>query len=136
MSEFRTYLRQLRIARGMSQLDLADTIGLAPGLIGAWEHGRALPTLSQLNATMRVLQGDVQCALNLIEGVASGAAVLPEPPTPEALVAVVLDSVAADHRQAELLLYEALRALISDAPTLRPRRGSPPRRRAPPQRDA
>jgi transcriptional regulator with XRE-family HTH domain len=116
MSEFRIYLRQLRIARGMTQLDLADTIGLAPGLVGAWEQGRALPTLSQLNAAMRVLQGDVQCALNLIEGVGASAALLPSPPTPEALVAVVLDSVAADHRQAEQLLYQALRALISDAP--------------------
>src|SRR5262245_63754297 len=95
MSEFRTYLRQLRIARGMTQLDLADTIGLAAGVVGAWEQGRTLPTLSQLNATMRVLQGDVQCALNLIEGVEVSAAVLPSPPTPEALAAVVLDSVAA-----------------------------------------
>lgn len=128
MSEFRTYLRQLRIARGMTQLDLADTIGLASGLVGAWEQGRALPTLSQLNAAMRVLHGDVQCALNLIEGVGVGAAVLPAPPTPEALVAVVLDSVAADHRQAEQLLYEALRALISDAPPC-PRRSTQSRRR-------
>jgi len=32
MSEYRTYLRQLRIARGMTQLDLSDTIGLAPSL--------------------------------------------------------------------------------------------------------
>jgi transcriptional regulator with XRE-family HTH domain len=131
MSEFRTYLRHLRIARGMTQLDLADTIGLAAGLVGAWEQGRALPTLSQLNAAMRVLQGDVQCALNLIEGVAAGAAVLPMPPTPEALAAVVLDSVAADHRQAEQLLYAALRALISDAPPAA-RRTAPSRRRMSP----
>lgn len=131
MSEFRTYLRQLRIASGMTQLDLADTLGLAPGIVSAWEQGRALPTLSQLNAAMRVLQGDVQCALNLIEGVGAGAAVLPAPPTPEALVAVVLDSVAADHRQAEQLLYQALRVLISDAPPLA-RRSSPSRRRASP----
>ena len=131
MSEFRIYLRQLRIARGMTQLDLADTIGLAPGLVGAWEQGRVLPTLSQLNASMRVLQGDVQCALNLIEGVGASAAVLPSPPTPEALVAVVLDSVAADHRQAEQLLYQALRALISDAPPSA-RRSAQSRRRVSP----
>jgi transcriptional regulator with XRE-family HTH domain len=131
MSEFRMYLRQLRIARGMTQLDLADTIGLAPGVIGAWEQGRALPTLSQLNAAMRVLQGDVQCALNLIEGVGTGPAVLPTPPTPEALVAVVLDSVAADHRQAEQLLYAALRALISEAPPAM-RRSAQSRRRISP----
>jgi transcriptional regulator with XRE-family HTH domain len=132
MSEYRTYLRQLRIARGMTQLDLSDTIGLPPGLVSAWEQGRVLPTLSQLNATMRVLQGDVQCALNLIEGVGVSAAILPAPPTPEALVAVVLDSVAADHRQAEQLLYQALRVLICDAPAL-PRRGAQSRRRVPPQ---
>jgi transcriptional regulator with XRE-family HTH domain len=131
MSEYRTYLRQLRIARGMTQLDLSDTIGLAPGLVSAWEQGRVLPTLSQLNATMRVLQGDVQCALNLIEGVGVSAAILPTPPTPEALVAVVLDSVAADRRQAEQLLYHALRVLICDAPA--PRRGAHSRRRGLPQ---
>ena len=124
MSEYRTYLRQLRIARGMTQLDLSDTIGLPPGLVSAWEQGRVLPTPSQLNATMRVLQGDVQCALNLIEGVSASAAILPALPTPEALVAVVLDSVAADRRQAEQLLYQALRVLICDAPALPRRRGS------------
>ena len=133
MSEFRTYLRQLRIARGMTQLDLTDTIGLAPNLVSAWEQGRALPTLSQLNATMRVLGGDVQCALNLIEGVGVSAAILPAPPTPEALVAVVLDSVAADRRQAEQLLYQALRVLICDAPEP-PRRSAQSRRRVAPQR--
>jgi len=133
MSEFRTYLRQLRIARGMTQLDVADAVGLPPGLVSAWEHGRALPTLSQLNATMRVLSGDVQCALNLVEGVGASAVVLPTPPTPEAIAAVVLDSVAADHRRAEQLLYEALRAVISTAP---PQRGAAARRRTPPrQRD-
>ena len=131
MSEFRTYLRQLRIARGMTQLDLSDTIGLAPSLVSAWEQGRGLPTLSQLNATMRVLQGDVQCALNVIEGVDVSAAILPALPTPEALVAVVLDSVAADRRQAEQLLYQALRVLICDAPAP-PRRGAQSRRRVPP----
>jgi transcriptional regulator with XRE-family HTH domain len=124
MSEYRTYLRQLRIARGMTQLDLSDTIGLPPSLVSAWEQGRVLPTPSQLNATMRVLGGDVQCALNLIEGVGAGAAILPAPPTPEALAAVVLDSVAADHRQAEQLLYQALRVLICDAPARARRRGS------------
>jgi transcriptional regulator with XRE-family HTH domain len=131
MSEFRTYLRQLRIARGMTQVDLSDTVGLAPSLVSAWEQGRVLPTLSQLNATMRVLGGDVQCALNLIEGVGTSAAILPALPTPEALAAVVLDSVAADHRQAEQLLYQALRVLICDAPAPL-RRGAQPRRRVPP----
>src|SRR4029078_4264761 len=62
MSDFRTYLRQLRIARGMTQLDLSDTIGLAPSLVSAWEQGRGLPTLSQLNANMRVLPGEVPSA--------------------------------------------------------------------------
>jgi transcriptional regulator with XRE-family HTH domain len=116
MIEFRTYLRQLRIAQGMTQLDLAEAIGLSHSLISIWEHGRALPTLTQLNATMRVLNGDVQCALNLIEGVSASAPILPAEPTPEAIAAIVLDSVAADHEQAEQLLYRALRCVISGAP--------------------
>jgi transcriptional regulator with XRE-family HTH domain len=130
MIEFRTYLRQLRIARGMTQLDLADAVGLPPGLVSAWEQGRALPTLIQLNATIRVLSGDVQSALNLIEGVGVSAAILPALPTPEAIAAVVLDSVAADHRQAEQLLYEALRVVISAAPPPPPRRKRHQRERA------
>ena len=116
MTEFRTYLRQLRIAQGMTQLDLAEAVGLSHSLVSVWELGRALPTLTQLNATMRVLGGDVQCALNLIEGVAADAPVLPSAPTPEAIAAIVLDSVAADHQQAEQLLYHALRCVISTAP--------------------
>ena len=134
MIEFRTYLRQLRIARGMTQLDLADTVGLSPGLVSAWEQGRTLPTLSQLNATMRVLSGDVQCALNLVEGVSASAEVLPVLPTPEAIAAVVLDSVAADHKRAEQLLYQALRRVISEAPA-QPRRGTHSRRRGDARRE-
>jgi transcriptional regulator with XRE-family HTH domain len=112
MIEFRTYLRRLRLARGMTQRDLADAVGLAPSLVIAWEQGRALPSLAELNATMRVLNGDVRCALNLIEGVSFSADVLPALSTPEAIAAVVLDSVAADHQRAEQLLYEALRTVI------------------------
>ncbi len=131
MIEFRTYLRQLRIARGMTQLDLADAVGLSHALVSAWEQGRSLPTLTELNATMRALNGDVQCALNLIEGVGAGAAVLPVLPTAEAIAAVVLDSVAADHERAEQLLYRALRSVISAAPPRQ--RGASSRRRAPPR---
>jgi transcriptional regulator with XRE-family HTH domain len=130
MNEFPSYLRQLRIAAGMTQLDLADMLGLSPGLIGSWELGRVTPTPAQLNAAMRVLAGDVQRALNLIEGVSPSDAVLPPTPTAEALAAVVLDSVAADRLRAEALLYEALRLVIgASAPQERRpasrRRGTP-----------
>jgi transcriptional regulator with XRE-family HTH domain len=133
MTEFRTYLRQLRIARGMTQLDLAESVGLAHSQVSAWEQGRALPAPAQLNATMRVLGGDVQRALNLIEGISAEAPVVPTPPTPEGIAAVVLDSVAADHELAERLLYRALKRVISEAP---PRaRRSAGRRRALSQRN-
>jgi transcriptional regulator with XRE-family HTH domain len=132
MIEFRTYLRQLRIARGMTQLDLAEAVGLPHGLIGAWEQGRGLPTLTQLNATLRVLGGDARHALNLIEGVADAPAI-PIPPTPEGIAAVVLDSVAADHARAEALLYRALKSVISETP--RPRRAASRRRASPRQHE-
>ena len=121
MNEFPSYLRQLRIARGMTQLDLADQLGVSPGLVSSWEQGRVTPTPAQLNATMRVLGGDVQRALDLIEGVSSSAAVLPAPPTADSLLAVVLDSVAADTQRAQRLLYEALQ-LVSGAPDAAPKR--------------
>jgi transcriptional regulator with XRE-family HTH domain len=116
MIEFRTYLRQLRIARGLTQLDLGEAVGLPHGAVSAWENGRALPTLTQLNAAMRVLGGDVRRALDLIEGISAEAPVVPTPPTPEGIAAVVLDSVAADHARAEQLLYGALKSVISEAP--------------------
>jgi transcriptional regulator with XRE-family HTH domain len=115
MTEFRTYLRQLRVARGMTQLDLAERVGLAHSVVSAWEQGRGLPTPAELNATMRVLGGDVRRALNLIEGVDADAPIVPSPPTPEGIAAVVLDGVAADHARAEQLLYKALKAVIGDA---------------------
>jgi transcriptional regulator with XRE-family HTH domain len=130
MIEFRTYLRQLRIARGMTQLDLADAVGLQVGQISSWEQGRSLPTLSQLNATLRLLGGDVRRALDLIEGVSPSAATLPITPTPEDLAAVVLDSVASDHLRAEQLLYGALRTVISESPS-QPRGHRSNRKRAP-----
>src|SRR5262245_64341057 len=129
MNEFPSYLRQLRIARGMTQLDFADQLGLPPGLISAWELGRATPTPAQLNAAMRVLGGDVQRALNLIEGVSPSTVVLPPTPTPEALAAVVLDSVAADPQRAENLLYEALRTVIREQATPTECQSAPRRRR-------
>jgi transcriptional regulator with XRE-family HTH domain len=135
MSEFQTYVRQLRVARGMTQLDLAEAVGLAPELVIAWEQGRALPTLTQLNASMRVLNGDVQCALDLIEGVGSDTAVLPPLSTAEAIAALVLDSVATDHERAEQLLYKALRAVISHAPARRRAGTSHHRRISPRQRE-
>jgi len=131
MNEFPSYLRQLRIARGMTQLDLADALGLPQGLISAWELGRTIPTPAQLNAAMRVLGGDVQRALNLIEGVSPSGAVLPPTPTAEALVAVVLDSVAADRHRAELLLYEALRIVIGGEAAPIEHRREPGRRKGP-----
>jgi hypothetical protein len=76
---------------------------------------------------MRVLGGDVQRTLNLIEGVSPSTAILP--PTPEALAAVVLDSVAADPQRAEYLLYEALRTMISAHVPRVERRRDPSRRR-------
>ena len=129
MNEFPSYMRQLRIAAGMTQLDLADTLGLAASLISAWELGRVTPTPAQLNAAMRVLSGDVQRALNLIEGVSPSDAMLPPTPTAEALAAVVLDSVAADRLRAEVLLYEALRLVIG-TPAPHERRREPTRRRS------
>jgi transcriptional regulator with XRE-family HTH domain len=116
MIEFRTYLRQLRMARGMTQLDLAEALGLHHSIVGGWEQGRTLPSLAQLNAAMRVLGGDVRCALDLVEGVGVAAPVVPTPPTPEGIAALVLDSVAADHQRAEQLLYRALKSVISEAP--------------------
>jgi hypothetical protein len=65
----------------------------------------------------------------LIEGVSPSTAVLPPTPTPEALAAVVLDSVAADPQRAENLLYEALRAVISAHAPRAERRRDPARRR-------
>ena len=46
---FRIKLKELREARGISQQELADDIGVSPSAVGMWESGRREPrTLEQL----------------------------------------------------------------------------------------
>jgi transcriptional regulator with XRE-family HTH domain len=49
-------IRQLREARGWTQLDLAYRVGVTPATVYNWERGRYEPKASQLRALARVFE--------------------------------------------------------------------------------
>ena len=48
-------IRAFRIARGLSQTELADALGLDQTTISAWESGKAEPTLFNLRRLADIL---------------------------------------------------------------------------------
>ena len=50
-----TTLQRIRKAKGMSQKELADALGVTQGTISAWESGRWNPTIERVRAAAKVL---------------------------------------------------------------------------------
>ena len=50
-----TNLQRIRKAKGMSQKELADALGVTQGTISAWESGRWNPTIERVRAAAKVL---------------------------------------------------------------------------------
>lgn len=48
-------IRELREARGMSQRQLANEVGVSPGAVAQWELGATTPTTANLVALANVL---------------------------------------------------------------------------------
>lgn len=46
-------IRELREAAGLTQLQLANALGITPGAVYSWERGRNEPKASQLRALAR-----------------------------------------------------------------------------------
>lgn len=52
-------LKELRLARGLTQRELADRLGTTQQSVGRWETGKSAPSISMLNALARVLESTV-----------------------------------------------------------------------------
>ncbi len=45
LSKFSHNLKELRMERGIGQVELANSIGVSKGIISLWENGKREPTL-------------------------------------------------------------------------------------------
>ena len=49
-NSFQENLKELRLEKGIGQVELAEKIGVSKGIISLWENGKREPTLSSLIA--------------------------------------------------------------------------------------
>lgn len=49
-NKFKDNLRDLRIEKGLGQVELAKTLGVSKGIISLWENGLREPSMSSLIA--------------------------------------------------------------------------------------
>jgi transcriptional regulator with XRE-family HTH domain len=63
-------IRQLRLERGWTQLELAYKLGVTPLTVQNWEHGRFEPTASKLRKLAGVF-GVSMDEIELVEGKAA-----------------------------------------------------------------
>lgn len=49
-NKFKDVLKEIRLEKNVSQVKLAETIGVSKGIISMWETGQREPTLSSLVA--------------------------------------------------------------------------------------
>ena len=62
------YLRDARIARGLSVADLAERVGVSPASIYFWENDRVRPREVNLSALCRVLKLPIRRAKEIAAG--------------------------------------------------------------------
>ncbi len=53
-NSFSENLKDLRLEKGIGQVELANMIGVSKGIISLWENGKREPTLSSLIALAKV----------------------------------------------------------------------------------
>ena len=66
--EFKDRLKELRKRRGLSQVVLADRLGLSKSTIGAYETGDITPSLDALNALADFFNVDINYLLGKEDG--------------------------------------------------------------------
>ena len=62
------YLRDARIARGLSVADLAERVGISHASIYFWEGGRVRPREANLSALCKVLKLPIRTAKEIATG--------------------------------------------------------------------
>jgi transcriptional regulator with XRE-family HTH domain len=62
------YLRDLRVAEGLTQAEAADRAGVSTKSVERWEAGKVEPALTTLAAYVKALRGSVTRAVALLLG--------------------------------------------------------------------
>jgi transcriptional regulator with XRE-family HTH domain len=62
------YLREIRIAAGLTQGEAADRVGVHSKTVERWEAGKHEPPASELAAYVRALGGEVDRLMRLLVG--------------------------------------------------------------------
>ena len=57
--EFKTRLKELRIEKGFSQLEIANVLNMSKMAISHWEKGNSEPSIEQLKILARMLDVSV-----------------------------------------------------------------------------
>ena len=55
-NSFAENLKELRLEKGVGQVELAEKIGVSKGIISLWENGKREPTLSSLVALAKFFE--------------------------------------------------------------------------------
>ena len=62
---FGEILRDLRLERGVGQVELAKAVGVSKGIISLWENGLREPRLSNLIALAKFFNVSIDCLVGL-----------------------------------------------------------------------
>jgi transcriptional regulator with XRE-family HTH domain len=65
--EFMTLLRRHRLAKGLTQTELARKLGTVPSSVSMWESGQTLPHASMFPKLARLLDIDPMALTKLID---------------------------------------------------------------------
>ncbi len=58
-------MKELRTERGVSQVRLAQAVGVSKGIISLWENGLREPTMSKLVALAEFFEVSLDCLVGL-----------------------------------------------------------------------
>ena len=64
-SSFAENLKELRLEKGVGQVELAEKIGVSKGIISLWENGKREPTLSSLVALAKFFEVSIDSLVGL-----------------------------------------------------------------------
>ncbi len=64
-NSFAENLKEMRLEKGVGQVELAEKIGVSKGIISLWENGKREPTLSSLVALAKFFEVSIDTLVGL-----------------------------------------------------------------------
>lgn len=64
-NSFAENLKEMRLEKGVGQVELAEKIGVSKGIISLWENGKREPTLSSLIALAKYFEVSLDTLVGL-----------------------------------------------------------------------